>query len=158
MGPLFEFFKLIEKELIVFSAAVLPVVELKGAIPIGLGMGLSTTGSFIAAYLGSLLPAPLLLFFLKPVMSFLRGTKLFAPFANWIEKRTHKKGVRIRKYSLLGLFIFVALPLPTTGVWTGSAIATFLDLRIKHALLVIALGNLVAGAIIMFLSYGILGS
>ncbi|NLJ40372.1 MAG: small multi-drug export protein [Clostridiales bacterium] len=121
-------------------------------------MGLSTTGSFIAAYLGSLLPAPLLLFFLKPVMSFLRGTKLFAPFANWIEKRTHKKGVRIRKYSLLGLFIFVALPLPTTGVWTGSAIATFLDLRIKHALLVIALGNLVAGAIIMFLSYGILGS
>ena len=153
MGAFFDFLEVIEKELIVFFTATLPLVELKGAIPVGMGMGLSTTGSFVAAYLGSLLPVPILLFFLKPIMAFLKKTRLLAPFANWIERRTHKKGQGVRKYSLLGLFIFVAVPLPTTGVWTGSAIASFLDIRVMHAFPTIALGNLVAGLIIMFLTH-----
>ncbi|HZJ57569.1 MAG TPA: small multi-drug export protein [Clostridia bacterium] len=155
MGAFFEYLEVIKKELIVFSTAILPLVELKGAIPVGIGMGLSAMTSFIVAYLGSILPVPILLLFLKPVMAFLKGTRLLAPFANWVERRTNKKVRGVRKYSLLGLFIFVAVPLPTTGIWTGSAIASFLDIRIMHAFPVIALGNLVAGLIIMFLSHQI---
>lgn len=155
MGTFFEFLEVIKKELIVFGTAALPVIELKGAIPIGIGMGLGTWTSFILAYLGSILPIPFLLLFLKPVMAYLKKTKLLAPFANWVERRTNRKMVSVRKYSLLGLFIFVAIPLPSTGIWTGSAIASFLDIRIKHAFPVIALGNLVAGLIIMFLSHQI---
>ncbi len=156
MVPFIDFFDMIKRELIVFSAATLPVIELKGAIPIGVGMGLTPLASFIAAYLGSLLPVPILLFFLKPIMVFLKKTRFLAPLARWVEKRTSKKGKSIRKYSLLGLFIFVAVPLPTTGVWTGAAIASFLDIRVKHAFPAIALGNLVAGLIILFLTYQII--
>lgn len=155
MESFLGFIELIKKELIVFFTAALPIIELKGAMPVGVGMGLSLTESFIASYLGSILPVPFLLLFLKPIMAFLRRTKILVPIANWIERRTEKKGQSVRKYSLLGLFIFVAVPLPTTGVWTGSAIASFLDIRIKHAFPVIALGNLVAGLIIMALTYQI---
>ena len=152
MESIIEFFGIVPKELIVLFTAALPVIELKGAMPIGVGMGLSISESFTISYLGSILPVPILLFFLKPIMAFLRRTRILAPIAHWIEKRTHKKGGGVRKYSLLGLFIFVAIPLPTTGVWTGSAIASFLDIRVKHAFPVIALGNLVAGLIILFLT------
>ena len=155
MESFLGFIEVMEKELIVFFTAALPVIELKGAMPVGVGMGLSLTESFVASYLGSILPVPFLLFFLKPIMAFLRHTKILAPIANWIERRAEKKGKTVRKYSLLGLFILVAVPLPTTGVWTGSAIASFLDIRIKHAFPVIALGNLVAGLIIMALTYQI---
>ncbi len=155
MGSFFEFIELMKKELVVFFTAMFPLIELKGAIPIGVGMGLTLTESFIASYLGSILPVPILLFFLKPVMAFLKKTKILAPLANWVENRTKKKSVGVRKYSLLGLFIFVAVPLPTTGVWTGSAIASFLDIRIKHAFPVIAIGNLVAGLLILLLTHQI---
>lgn len=147
-----DIFETMRRELMVFTTAILPLVELKGAIPVGLGMGLDILPTFIAAYLGSLIPVPILLHFLKPIMAFFRRTKIFASFADWIEKRTHKKGKGVRKYSLLGLFIFVAVPLPTTGVWTGAAIASLLDIRILHAFPVIALGNLVAGLLILLLS------
>ena len=79
MGTFFEFLELIKKELVVFGTAALPVVELKGAIPVGIGMGLGTWNSFILAYLGSILPIPFLLLFLKPVMAFLKKTKLWRP-------------------------------------------------------------------------------
>jgi uncharacterized membrane protein len=153
MEAIFGVFELIKKELVVMATAFLPVVELKGAIPVGLGMGLDKWTTFILAYIGSILPVPILLFFLKPIMNFLRRTKILKWFADWIDERTQRKGVKVRKYSLLGLFVFVAVPLPTTGVWTGSAIASFLNIRILHAFPVIALGNLVAGLIVMLVSY-----
>lgn len=133
--------------------AALPLVELKGAIPAGIAMGLGVWESFICSYLGSLLPVPVLLFFFKPIMNYLHKTRFFRGFARWVQRRTSEKSNKVYRYSLLGVFIFVAIPLPTTGVWTGSMIASFMKLRILPSFIAISIGNLVAGLIILFLSY-----
>ncbi len=148
-----EILQTLKNELMVILTAALPVVELKGAIPVGLATGLGIWESFICSYIGSLLPVPVLLFFFKPIMDYLHKTKLFKGFARWLDRRTNKKLHQVQRYSLLGLFIFVAIPLPTTGIWTGSMIASFLKLRILPSFIAISLGNLVAGLIILFLSY-----
>ena len=139
--------------LFVIVTAALPLVELKGAIPAGIAMGLGVWESFICSYLGSLLPVPVLLFFFKPIMNYLHKTRFFRGFARWVLRRTSEKSNKVYRYSLLGVFIFVAIPLPTTGVWTGSMIASFMKLRILPSFIAISIGNLVAGLIILFLSY-----
>ena len=136
----------------VFGVSMLPVLELKAAIPLGLAMGLPLWETFLIALLGSSLPVPLILFFLRPVFRYLRRFRFFARFADWFERHTHKRSKSVTKYrgySLLGLFVFVAIPLPTTGVWTGSAIASFLNLRILYAFPTILLGNAVAGLLML---------
>ncbi len=145
----------IKNELWVVGMAAVPVVELRGAIPFGMGLGMSAWKSFWLAYIGSMLPVPLLLLFLRPVIELLKKVKALNRFAHWIENRCSTKGAKVRKYSLLGLFAFVAIPIPSTGVWTGSGIAAVLDLRIKHALPVIALGNFVAGLLMLAISNGL---
>jgi uncharacterized membrane protein len=139
----------------VLLSSVLPVIELRGAIPLGIGMGMGLWETFILAYVGSCLPVPILIFFFKPIMAWLRNSKLFKPFAEWIHRRTERRSANVRKYSLLGLFVFVAIPIPTTGVWTGSMIASFLNIRAKHSIPVIMAGNLVAGILVLVISYHI---
>lgn len=153
MEAILNFFDLLRKELIVMGTAAMPIIELRGAIPVGLALGLNVWTTFIFAYLGTLVPVPVLLFFLRPVMSYLKQTRMLRWFAVWLEERTRRKSTSVQKYSLIGLFLFVAVPLPTTGVWTGSMIAAFLNIRILHAFPIIALGNLVAGLIVMFISH-----
>nr|WP_122013051.1 small multi-drug export protein [Maliibacterium massiliense] len=148
------FFSRFWLELTVFGSAMVPLTELKGAIILGQSLGLGAWEAFTWAFLGSSLPVPFILLFMKPIMRWMRKTRLFGRFADWLERRSEKKGGTIRKYEYLGLFIFVAIPLPTTGVWTGSLIASLLDLRISRALPVILIGNAIAGLAIMFL-YGI---
>ncbi|MGI6189853.1 MAG: small multi-drug export protein [Clostridiales bacterium] len=148
-----ELLQTLKNELIVIVTAALPLVELKGAIPAGIAMGLGVWESFICSYLGSLLPVPVLLFFFKPIMNYLHKTRFFRGFARWVQRRTSEKSNKVYRYSLLGVFIFVAIPLPTTGVWTGSMIASFMKLRILPSFIAISIGNLVAGLIILFLSY-----
>lgn len=155
MDVIWDFLQLLKKELIVMGTAALPIIELRGAIPVGIALGLNVWTTFIFAYIGALVPVPVLLFFLRPVMDYLKRTKLLNWFAVWLEARTRRKSIKMHKYTLLGLFFFVAVPLPTTGVWTGSMIAAFLNIRILHAFPVIALANLVAGLIVMFISYHI---
>ena len=148
-----ELLQTLKNELIVIVTAALPLVELKGAIPAGIAMGLGVWESFICSYLGSLLPVPVLLFFFKPIVNYLHKTRFFRGFARWVQRRTSEKSNKVYRYSLLGVFIFVAIPLPTTGVWTGSMIASFMKLRILPSFIAISIGNLVAGLIILFLSY-----
>jgi len=139
----------------VFGVSMLPVLELKASIPLGISLGLPLWETFLIALFGSTLPVPFLLLFLRPVFRRLRRYAWFARFADWFEARTQKKTdsllSRYRGWSLLGLFMFVAVPLPTTGVWTGSAIASALDLRIAYALPVILVGNAVAGLLMLSL-------
>ncbi len=142
-------FEIITKEIMVLFIAALPLIELRGAIPIGVSMGLSPIHAAILGIIGSLIPVPFLLFFLKPVFIWLRQTKLFRGFVDRTVERTLKKSENIRKYRIIGLILFVGIPLPGTGVWTGSLAAILFNIRIKHALPAIALGNLLAG-IIMF--------
>lgn len=148
-----KFLEAIIRELILLFIAALPLVELRGAIPIGVSMGMNPIHATILGILGSLIPVPFLLFFLEPVFIYLRNTKLFRGFIDKTVKRTLKKGRNIKKYSIIGLIIFVAIPLPGTGVWTGSLAAILFNIPTKHALPAIALGNFIAGIIIFILSY-----
>ncbi len=137
--------------LVVLFTAAMPVVELKGAIPIGIALGLSPFLSSFVSFIGSTLPIPFILFGLRPFFEFLKKVAVFEKFTLWLTDRSLSKSGKIQKYGSYGLFLFVALPLPGTGVWTGCVIAALLDIRFKWAFPAIFLGNLVACLIIVSL-------
>ncbi|MDO4799851.1 MAG: small multi-drug export protein [Bacillota bacterium] len=138
-----------------FLVAALPVIELRGAIPLGVAQGLSPLYAFLAAYAGSMLPVPILLLLIRPVFKMLAHTRTGAKIVNRLSIRSiaHSKGVK--KYGFAGLVLFVAIPFPGTGVWSGALAAVLLDIRFRRAFPAIALGNLIAGVIVMALSYGV---
>lgn len=135
--------------------SALPILEQKAAIPLAMYQwGLSDLEAFTYTLIGALLPAPLILLFMPRIINFCRRVKFLKPIVDWYEKRALKKGTNIIKYQLLGLFLFVAIPLPTTGVWTGTTVAALLKLEFKKALLVVMLGAAVCGLILMLFYKG----
>jgi len=144
---------IISKEIMVLLVAAMPVMELRAAIPLGVSLGMSPLHAMIIGLIGSMIPVPFLLFFLKPIFAFLRKNPYWRKFVDWVTKRTMKKSKQIRKYSAIGLLIFVAVPLPTTGVWTGSIAASLLNIRLKHSFLAIFIGNCIAAVIMMAISH-----
>ncbi|GAB1476007.1 small multi-drug export protein [Bacillota bacterium] len=142
-------------ELTVVLTATLPVIELKGAIPVGISLGLSPLHAFILSFIGSAIPVPFILFTIRPIFNNLKKTATFEKIVSRITDRSMAKSGNIQKYGVWGLFIFVAIPLPGTGVWTGSLIASMLDMRFKWAFPAIVMGNLIAGILIMALSGGL---
>jgi uncharacterized membrane protein len=138
----------------VFMVSMMPIVELRGAIPIGVSMGLNWGLVYLISVVGNLIPVPFIILFLRPILEFMKKTKLFGKFANWVHEHSMKKADNVVKYKVLGLFLFVAIPIPGTGAWTGAAIAALLDLRLKNALPPILLGVLTAGILMMGISYG----
>jgi uncharacterized membrane protein len=146
-----ESLSLATQKLLVVLVSMLPVIELKGTIPVAIAWGIPKLTSFILAYIGSCLPVIPLLFLLRPIIKWMYSTKLFSKFAHWIETRSEHKGQLIYDYRYLGLFLFVAIPLPTTGVWTGSIVASLLKMDIKKCIPLIFAGNLVAGIIVVLL-------
>ena len=138
----------------VFLVSILPVVELRGAVPFGIGMGLDWRIVYLVSVIGNVLPAPFIILFLRKILDFLKRTKYFSGFATWIHERSMQKAEDVTKYKMLGLFLFVAIPLPGTGAWTGSAIAALLNMRLKDALPSIVLGVVCAGILMLGLSFG----
>ncbi len=136
--------------LMVFALSMTPVIELKGAIPAGIALGIPEWQCFVLAVLGSVALSPLIILFTRRVLNWCVNSKiaLLRRFGSWQHRRLLSKGGRIEKYRVWFLFLFVAIPLPTTGVWTGSMIAGLFDIRSKTAIPVIFLGNCVAGALI----------
>jgi len=143
----------LSREVKVLLVAALPIIELRGAIPIGVAMGMSPIHAALICIIGSMIPVPFLLFFLKPVFAKARNFEISRKFVNWLTARTERKTGQIKKYSLVGLALFVAVPLPTTGVWTGAIAASLFNLRIKYAFLAILIGNIIAAFIVTFLSH-----
>ena len=135
--------------LVVLFTAAMPIIELKGAIPIGIALGLSPFVSATISFIGSSLPSPFILFGLRPVFAYLKKMPIFEKFTHWVTDRSLSKSGKVQKYGAYGLFLFVAIPIPGTGVWTGSVIASLLDIRFKWAFPAIFLGNLVTCLIIM---------
>ncbi len=135
---------LLLNELKVMLTAALPIVEVKGAIPVGIALGMSPIHATILAFLGSILPVPIILFTIRPIFNYLKETRTFKKVIHKLIHRSLSKSGNVKKYGYWGLFIFVAIPLPGTGVWTGSLIASLLDLRFKYAFPTIVIGNLVA--------------
>ena len=154
------FIEFVKDYIYVFFVSMLPIVELRGAIPIGVGMGLPLLPTYLVAIIGNCLPVPFLIVFSKRVLQWLAGfPKIGHIFQRIIDKATEKsQAASFAKYEYLGLFLFVAIPLPGTGAWTGSLIAAILQLDWKKAFLTIAAGVLGAGIIMSLVSAGIFGS
>ncbi|EDS73373.1 putative small multi-drug export protein [Anaerofustis stercorihominis DSM 17244] len=135
---------------------MVPIIELRGGLPVGIASGLSFPVAYIAAVIGNLIPVPFIILFIRRIFILIR--KYMPKLSSMIDKlenKAHLKGQKVRKYQKFGLFIFVAIPLPGTGAWTGALVAAFLDIRLKDAILPIVLGVLTAGILIMMLTYGV---
>lgn len=145
------------KLLLTFGTAMVPVLELRGAIPVGVAAGLPPAVVCVVAVLGNLLPVPFVMLLFRRVADWLRGTAFFGPKIVWLERRAHLKGRMVRKYRLIGLVVLVGVPLPGTGAWTGALVASVLDIRIRHALPAIFLGLVIAAAITTAITLGLFG-
>ena len=142
------------RELVVIITAMLPILELRGGIPVGMIMlDLPWYYALLLAVVGNLLPVPFILLFLDSATRLLSRVRLFNRILTWLFERTRRRGRIIERYQRIGLVLFVAIPLPVTGAWTGSLAAVLFGLRFRHALLSIFIGVLIAGAIVTCLSY-----
>lgn len=156
MGKLLkELFNLLSIEFTVMFTAALPVIELKGAIPVGISLGLTPIHAFTLSFIGSMIPVPIILFATRPIFNYLKKTSIFKNIVHKLTDKSLSKSGNIQKYGVWGLLLFVAIPLPGTGVWTGSLIAALLDMRFKWTFPVIFIGNLIAGILIMGISNGV---
>ena len=137
-----------------FIVSMMPIVELRGAVPFGVALGLDWLSVYVVCVIGNIIPVPFVMLFFRPIIKYLEGTRLFGKLAKKIMHRTSSKARDFNKFKMLGLFTFVAIPLPGTGAWTGSAIAALLKMRLKHAIPVIVAGVCVSGILMMGISYG----
>ena len=144
-------------EIISFIVSMLPILELRGGLIAAKLMNVEFFKAFAICFFGNLLPIPFILLFIRKIFVLLKKFPKVEGIINKLEARSLRKAENVRKYRLLGLLLFVAIPLPGTGAWTGALIADLLDIRIKHSFPVIALGVFIAGVIISILSYGLLG-
>lgn len=136
----------------IFLISAVPLIEQRGAIPYGIFvLNMNPALVFVVSYLGSLLPVPFILFLFNALFDYMKKLKFLASFNNFIDNKVKKGAKKIEKYAELGLITFVAIPLPTTGLWTGSAAAAFLGLDKKKSFLFIALGGLISAITITLL-------
>ena len=143
---------IIVKYLITFFLGMCPIIEIRGAIPVGVGLGLSYFESFVAGFLGNIIPIFFIVKYIGPIFEFFRRWKIFRVIIDWASNKATKKieeSTRLQNYTALGLFIFVAIPIPTTGAWVGSLIANFLHVPLKKAWPPLAAGVLTAGIIVL---------
>lgn len=138
------------KELITFVISMFPIVELRGAVPVGVAFGIDSWKLYLIAVLGNMLPIPFVLWLARPIINFCLNSRFLKKFGNWLQNKVDKNADEIVKYGTWGLMIFVAIPLPGTGAWTGALVAALLDLRIKKAVPSILLGVMIAGIIMLF--------
>lgn len=144
------------KELIVFLISLMPILELRGGLIAAALLGLNIVPAFIICIIGNLLPIPFILWFITPIFNKLKKKKHLSKFVNKIEKKALSKKDKIEKAEFWGLFFFVGIPLPGTGGWTGSLIASLISMDKKKAMLAITCGVLLAGLIVGSLSFGLL--
>lgn len=138
-----------------FLISMVPVVELRGAIPIGYGKGLNIWAAVAVSIVGNLIPVPFIIVFIRKIFALIR--KLIPSFDGLVtrlEKRAEDKSDLVKKYSFWGLFLLVAIPLPGTGAWTGALVAAMLDMRLKRAMPAITLGVIAAAVVVAFITCG----
>ena len=138
------------------GVAMVPVLELRGAIPFGLALGLPPALTYLVAVAGNLIPVPFVILLIRAVFQWLRRWDWWGRKIDRLEKRAHLKGRLVRKYRLAGLILLVAIPLPGTGAWTGALVTALLNIRMRTALPCIFLGVLIAGGITLAVSCGVI--
>ena len=144
------------RELIVFIISLMPILELRGGLIASALLGLNGVRSFIICFIGNIIPIPFILWFITPIFDKLKKTKMFSGVVSKLEKKAMSKKDKIEKLQYIGLLLFVGIPLPGTGAWTGSLIASMLDMDKKKSLIYAILGVILAGIIMMVVSYGII--
>jgi len=144
------------KLILTAGVAALPVLELRGAIPFGLSLGLSAQAAFLSSLIGNMIPVAFIILLIRRVFTWLHNHPQWGPVVNRLEERAHLQSRLVRKYRLWGLCLLVAIPLPGTGAWTGAMVAGVLEIRLRDALPVIFLGVLLAGIIVLLASYGVI--
>lgn len=135
------------RALMTFFLAMVPVLELRAAIPAGIAAGLSPLNAYILAVAGNLIPVPAVILLARSIFAWCRKKHIFGGFFERLEQRVHDKSSLVRRYRLLGLVLLVAIPLPGTGAWTGAMVAAFLDISLRRAFPTIAVGVMIAGAV-----------
>lgn len=136
-----------------FLISMVPIIELRGALPIGvLTFHLTYAEAFIISFIGNIIPVYFIVKYIRPIFDLLGKIKIFKKFIDWVTEKANKKiaeNPRLQTATLLGLYLFVAIPLPGTGAWTGALIANFLELKPKKAVPIIFAGVFTAGVIIL---------
>ena len=158
VNSLIDVFNGWNKEVVVFIVSLLPILELRGGLLASTLLKVKFSRAFFICILGNILPIPLVLLFLDYIFTLLKKWKITKKIVDWFEKKVLSKREQIDKYGYFGLMIFVGIPLPGTGAWTGSALAVLLGLNKKKSFLFIVLGVIMAAVIMSIVSYGILGN
>ncbi len=151
------------KYLYVFFISMVPIIELRGAIPIGIGMGLPVIPTYIVAVLGNMVPVPFIYFFAHKILKWGASCKVefFSKFCSWCIKKGNKAGEKLKKGkagAYIGLMFFIGIPLPVTGAWTGTLAASILNLDFKKSVFAAMGGVVLAGIITGLCSMGIFGA
>jgi len=145
------------KYLYLFLISMVPIAELRAAIPFGHINDLSPVLTYLFAVVGNFLPVPFIILFIRRILLFMKRVKYLDKIALFLEKKAEKNRGKVERYATFGLMFFVALPLPGTGAWTGALVAALMNMRMKNALLSILGGILIAGCIMTLVSWGALG-
>ncbi len=148
----------VSKEIVVFVISMIPILELRGGLIVSKLLQVPITTAIPICIIGNIIPIPFILLFIKQVFKLLKKIKIFRGSIEKLENRAMSKSDNIKRYEFWGLVLFVGIPLPGTGAWTGSLIAALLDVDFKKAVLAELLGIAIATVIMSFLSYGLLGA
>ena len=138
--------------------AMMPILEIRGAIPVGVASGIDPWLAFAVGFVGNMLPIPILILLTRKIIEWLKKHNVLVKLTAWLENKGSKGAQKVQKYSFWGLFILVAIPLPGTGAWTGALVASLLDMRLKRALPAIAMGVAAAGLIVLLVTYGVISA
>ena len=148
----------LSKEAIVFVISMIPILELRGALLVaGPVLGVPVAKAIPLCVIGNIVPVPFILLLITPIFNWMKGTKHLKPLVDKLEAKAMKKKDQIEKYEFWGLVLFVGIPLPGTGAWTGALVASLIDMDIKKAFKAILLGICLAAVIMTLISYGVLG-
>lgn len=150
------FLDIVGEELCVLFCSLLPIIELRGAIPIGFAFGLPLWQTYLFSVIGNMLPVPFILLFIKKIIEWMSGSKVrfFNKIANFLLSKADKNREKIERYSFWGVCIFVAIPLPVTGAWTGSLVAAVIGMKFWKAFFSTLFGVMIAGVIVSAIVYG----
>lgn len=148
------------KELIVFIISLMPILELRGGLIAASLLGVNPIVGYIVSIIGNILPVPFILLFINKVLEWMGNSKIkmFRKVSKWLDKKARKNKSKIEKYGYLGLILFVGIPLPGTGAWTGCLAASVLEMNRKKSFISVMIGVFMASIIMMILSYGVLGN
>ena len=150
------------KYLITFLVSMVPIVELRGAIPIATGMGVPLTTAYVIAIIGNMIPVPFIYLFARKILVWGKDKQYIGRFFTFCLQKGESGGRKLKKKAGRGLFIalmlFVAIPLPGTGAWTGTLAASILDMGFKKSIIAVMLGVLIAGVIMALVSAGVFGA